>query len=103
MMSGRAPWEEINDGIAGSNYGWPTTEPTSNPSSDRQFLRMGGPPATLEGARLLEGRSITRPVLSFQTATLANTSFRTFAVDGFGYLILRTTPPPGSRRAFQSG
>jgi glucose/arabinose dehydrogenase len=25
-------WEEINDGIAGANYGWPTTEgPTTNP------------------------------------------------------------------------
>ncbi|HEY5839539.1 MAG TPA: PQQ-dependent sugar dehydrogenase [Pyrinomonadaceae bacterium] len=30
---GQSAWEEINDGIAGSNYGWPTTEgPTSNPS-----------------------------------------------------------------------
>jgi glucose/arabinose dehydrogenase len=30
---GANTWEEINDGIAGSNYGWPTTEgPTSNPS-----------------------------------------------------------------------
>ena len=30
---GQNLWEEINDGIAGSNYGWPTTEgPTSNPS-----------------------------------------------------------------------
>lgn len=29
---GAATWEEINDGIAGSNYGWPTTEgPTSDP------------------------------------------------------------------------
>jgi glucose/arabinose dehydrogenase len=28
---GQNVWEEINDGIAGSNYGWPTTEgPTSN-------------------------------------------------------------------------
>ncbi len=30
---GQSAWEEINDGIAGSNYGWPTTEgPTTNPN-----------------------------------------------------------------------
>jgi glucose/arabinose dehydrogenase len=30
---GQSTWEEINDGIAGSNYGWPSTEgPTNNPS-----------------------------------------------------------------------
>lgn len=30
---GQNLWEEINDGIAGSNYGWPNTEgPTSNPA-----------------------------------------------------------------------
>ena len=30
---GQNTWEEINDGIAGSNYGWPITEgPTANPS-----------------------------------------------------------------------
>ena len=30
---GEVTWEEINDGISGSNYGWPTTEgPTTNPS-----------------------------------------------------------------------
>src|SRR5437762_14052076 len=30
---GQSTWEEINDGIAGSNYGWPVTEgPTNNPS-----------------------------------------------------------------------
>ena len=30
---GQNSWEEINDGIAGSNYGWPTTEgATTNPS-----------------------------------------------------------------------
>src|SRR5207302_1478224 len=30
---GESTYEEINDGIAGSNYGWPVTEgPTNNPS-----------------------------------------------------------------------
>ncbi len=30
---GQSTWEEINDGIVGSNYGWPNTEgPTTNPS-----------------------------------------------------------------------
>src|SRR5688572_3256567 len=30
---GQNTWEEINDGIAGSNYGWPNSEgPTSNPA-----------------------------------------------------------------------
>jgi glucose/arabinose dehydrogenase len=30
---GQSAWEEINDGIVASNYGWPTTEgPTSNPN-----------------------------------------------------------------------
>jgi glucose/arabinose dehydrogenase len=31
---GQSTWEEINDGIAGSNYGWPTTE---GPTSDSRF------------------------------------------------------------------
>lgn len=30
---GQSAWEEINDGIAGANYGWPGSEgPTNNPS-----------------------------------------------------------------------
>jgi glucose/arabinose dehydrogenase len=30
---GAATWEEVNEGVAGSNYGWPTTEgPTTNPN-----------------------------------------------------------------------
>ena len=33
---GQNPWEEINDGIAGSNYGWPTTEGTT---TNRAFVR----------------------------------------------------------------
>jgi glucose/arabinose dehydrogenase len=32
---GQNTWEEINDGIAGANYGWPTTE---GPTSDPKFI-----------------------------------------------------------------
>jgi glucose/arabinose dehydrogenase len=39
---GQSTWEEINDGIAGSNYGWPTTEGvTSNPSFRSPLLAYG--------------------------------------------------------------
>jgi glucose/arabinose dehydrogenase len=31
---GQSTWEEINEGIAGANYGWPTTE---GPTSDSRF------------------------------------------------------------------
>lgn len=34
---GESTWEEINDGIAGSNYGWPSTEGSFNQSSFPQF------------------------------------------------------------------
>jgi glucose/arabinose dehydrogenase len=34
---GESNWEEIDDGIAGSNYGWPTTEGTFNQSTYPAF------------------------------------------------------------------
>lgn len=39
---GQNTWEEINDGIAGSNYGWPTTEgPTSDPAFRAPLFSYG--------------------------------------------------------------
>lgn len=39
---GQGSWEEINDGIAGSNYGWPTTEgATTNPAFRSPLLAYG--------------------------------------------------------------
>jgi glucose/arabinose dehydrogenase len=36
---GQSAWEEINDGQAGANYGWPTTEgPTTDPRFDAPFF-----------------------------------------------------------------
>src|ERR1700736_1437064 len=36
---GESAWEEIDEGIAGSNYGWPTTEGDFNKSSYPNFVR----------------------------------------------------------------
>lgn len=39
---GQSAWEEINDGIAGSNYGWPNTEgATSNPAFRSPLFAYG--------------------------------------------------------------
>ena len=51
---GQSAWEEINDGIAGANYGWPATEgPTSNPnfiSPRHAYNHAGGECAITGGA-----------------------------------------------------
>jgi glucose/arabinose dehydrogenase len=66
---GESTWEEINDGIAGANYGWPTTEgPTSNPSfrSPRYaYMHSGG---TLEGCAITGGTFYNPPAKPFPAA-----------------------------------
>ena len=52
--SGRVTWEEINDGIAGANYGWPDTEgTTTDPRFDSPryaYNHSGGACAITGGA-----------------------------------------------------
>ncbi len=50
---GQSTWEEIDEGIAGANYGWPTTEgPTNNPSFVSPIY------AYQHGAGLVQGTAI---------------------------------------------
>jgi glucose/arabinose dehydrogenase len=54
---GLSTWEEIDDGIAGSNYGWPATE---GPTSDTRFRSPlfwygHGPSNTTEGCAITGG------------------------------------------------
>jgi glucose/arabinose dehydrogenase len=69
---GQNTWEEINEGVAGSNYGWPTTEgPTSDP-------RFRGPIfAYQHGGTLLSGYAIVG-------AAFYNPSTPTFATSYLG-------------------
>lgn len=53
---GQSAWEEINDGIAGSNYGWPTTEgPTNNPSFRSPLFAYGHGFSTTTGCAIAGG------------------------------------------------
>lgn len=53
---GQNTWEEINDGIAGSNYGWPSTEgPTSNPSFRSPLFSYGHGTSGTTGCAIVGG------------------------------------------------
>ena len=82
---GQNTWEEINDGIAGSNYGWPTKKvqrrnPTFRPPLFAYGHGLAPPPA----ARSREARFTTRPRCSSRRALSANISLRICAVVGYG-------------------
>jgi glucose/arabinose dehydrogenase len=53
---GQSTWEEINDGIAGSNYGWPTTEgPTSDPEFRSPLFAYGHGSLGTQGCAITGG------------------------------------------------
>ena len=81
---GQSTWEEIDDGIAGSNYGWPTTEgPTIEPAVPLPALRLR--PRNRPDDRLRHHRRrVLRPVVgrAFRPTTTATTSSPTSAAAG---------------------
>lgn len=53
---GESTWEEINDGIGGSNYGWPTTEGvTSNPAFRSPLFAYGHGSTATTGCAITGG------------------------------------------------
>jgi len=53
---GQNTWEEINDGIAGSNYGWPITEgPTTDPSFRSPLFAYGHGTSPTTGCAIAGG------------------------------------------------
>lgn len=53
---GQSAWEEINDGIADSNYGWPATEgPTTNPAYRSPLFAYGHGGGTSNGCAITGG------------------------------------------------
>jgi len=63
---GQSTWEEINDGIAGSNYGWPTTEgATSNPAFRSPLFSYGHGSTATTGCAIAGGTFYNPTTVNF--------------------------------------
>ena len=63
---GQSTFEEINDGIAGSNYGWPATEgPTTNPNFRSPIFAYGRSPVETGGCAIAGGTFYNPGVVQF--------------------------------------
>ena len=65
---GQSTWEEINDGIAGSNYGWPTCEgscTSPNPNFRDPLFQYGHNTGTITGCAIVGGDFYNPPVQQF--------------------------------------
>jgi hypothetical protein len=72
---GQNTWEEINDGIAGSNYGWPTTErPTSDPRFRSPIFYGHGSSGTT-GCAITGGAFYNPPAAQFPAAYVGDYFF----------------------------
>jgi len=100
---GQSTWEEIDDGIAGSNYGWAICEGFCAPPNanfrDPLFEYGHGSSATT-AARLPAALSIIQPPLTSRVTTLASIFTPSSALVGFAALIRAQEQTPPSLQEF---
>src|SRR5947209_6022304 len=68
---GQSTWEEINDGIAGSNYGWPAEEgpaPPPNPNFRDPIFYYGHGSSSTTGCAIVGAAFYNPPVLQFPSS-----------------------------------
>ena len=68
---GQSTWEEINDGIAGSNYGWPAAEGPAfppNPNFRDPIFYYGHGSSSTTGCAIVGGAFYNPPVLQFPSS-----------------------------------
>jgi glucose/arabinose dehydrogenase len=97
---GETTWEEINDGIAGANYGWPNTEgPTSDPRfRSPVFAYTHGGGATT-GCAIVGGAFYNPPIQQFPSEYLGDYFF----ADLCSGWIRRFDPSSGIATGFATG
>ena len=97
---GQNTWEEINDGIAGSNYGWPATEgSTSNPSYVSPLYFYGHGSGAFVGCAITGGVFYNPVVPQFPSQYAGKYFFAEFCS---GWINL-FDPATGSATTFASG
>ncbi|HKP38294.1 MAG TPA: PQQ-dependent sugar dehydrogenase [Pyrinomonadaceae bacterium] len=73
---GQNSWEEINDGIAGSNYGWPSTEgATSNPNFRSPLFSYGHGTSSTTGCAIVGGGFYNPATLQFPSSYIGKYFF----------------------------
>src|SRR5205823_3647108 len=96
---GQSTWEEINDGIAGSNYGWPITEgPTSNPSFRSPIYFYGHGTSNTTGCAIVGGAFYNPPIAQFPSSYTGKYFFADLC-SGW----IRVDPSAGTADGFATG
>src|SRR5678816_4705994 len=97
---GAGSYEEINDGIAGSNYGWPTTEgPTSNPAFQSPIFFYGHGTNNMTGCAIVGATFYNPPVPQFPSSYTG----KYFFADLCGGWIRLFDPAAGTATGFATG
>jgi glucose/arabinose dehydrogenase len=98
---GQNAWEEINDGIAGSNYGWPNAEgPSNNPNYRTPLFSYGhGGPVATTGCAITGGAFYNPPINQYPSDYVGKYFFADFC-SGW---IRRLDPSNNTASDFASG
>ena len=97
---GQSTWEEINDGVAGSNYGWPITEgPTNDPRFRGPIFAYGRSPSTTGGCAITGGAFYNPAVAQFPGSFVGKYLFADFCSGWIRIL----DPETNTASAFASG
>ena len=97
---GQAAWEEINDGVAGGNYGWPESEgPTSDPRFRSPVYAYRNGTGTDAGCAITGGAFYNPPLAVFPPEYVGDYFFADFC----GGWIRRLDATDGSVAGFASG
>jgi hypothetical protein len=99
---GQGTWEEINDGIAGSNYGWPNCEGAcspANPSFRDPLFQYGHGTSPTTGCAIVGAAFYNPPVNQFPGSYLG----KFFFADACSGWIRVFDPATGAASAFATG